>query len=531
MRAIAAAVARSARGRVDILEVGSWAGRSAVTWARALAEHNVKGLVVCVDHWKRYLDVDQNDEAVYREMTSAVEADRIYELFRHNIRVSGNADRVVWIRADSGDILPHLAPGTFQIAFIDASHRYEDVVRDIRHATVLVADGGILCGDDLELQIDDCAPETLREGSVGGIDYCRDPRTGLFYHPGVTRAVAEQLGRVSMREGFWAVRRSGDSWAAVDLPEDGVHIPEHVCEADYPEAILTPLVVGSYNVLRAGERYFAVSQTLGEVDVLREPLGCRDLPPHLLIGDSLEDVSLRARALTTSDHVELVEEFEGYNLLKLGARVCAVAQSLGPTAPLRERIGERELPGILLLDADFGVLKRRIREAARAHAERQLAIEEERAQLREAANASDEHVAALLGQQAQADAERQRLSDERETAVAVAYRSREAVARLQSELHDRGRALEQAREQLQRTAAELERTRAEFHRTRDELDRTGAGLRRDLDGANQTLAQLTLEREELYAFIDRIQAQLIDVKSRRRLAALWRRSPHAPARP
>ena len=41
--------------RFDILEVGSWAGGSAITWSEALArQHRRHGRVICVDPWKPY---------------------------------------------------------------------------------------------------------------------------------------------------------------------------------------------------------------------------------------------------------------------------------------------------------------------------------------------------------------------------------------------------------------------------------------------------------------------------------------------
>ena len=41
----------------------------------------------------------------------------------------------------------------FDIAFIDGDHAYTAVLRDLQAACELIRDGGILCGDDLELQI------------------------------------------------------------------------------------------------------------------------------------------------------------------------------------------------------------------------------------------------------------------------------------------------------------------------------------------------------------------------------------------
>jgi hypothetical protein len=87
----------------------------------------------------------------------------------------------------------------------------------------LLADGGLLCGDDLEHQTppDDCA------GLDPAIHYMQDPATGVRYHPGVTRAVAEALGPVSAYEGFFAMRKSGGGYVPVDLRGKTASIPRH----------------------------------------------------------------------------------------------------------------------------------------------------------------------------------------------------------------------------------------------------------------------------------------------------------------
>ena len=55
---------RQGAGPFHILEVGSWAGGSAITWAEALTRHHrADGRVVCVDPWKPYFDVKKRPDA------------------------------------------------------------------------------------------------------------------------------------------------------------------------------------------------------------------------------------------------------------------------------------------------------------------------------------------------------------------------------------------------------------------------------------------------------------------------------------
>ena len=92
------------------------------------------------------------------------------------------------------------------MVFVDGDHSYAAVLTDIRAATALIKDGGLLCGDDLERQIfeiDEVYARTQIES-----DYIRDPRSGQEYHPGVTLAVERLFGEVSQVAGCWAVRKA-----------------------------------------------------------------------------------------------------------------------------------------------------------------------------------------------------------------------------------------------------------------------------------------------------------------------------------
>jgi predicted O-methyltransferase YrrM len=214
-----------------ILEVGSWAGGSAITWAAAISKQNAgRGVVVCVDSWKPFFDPAEMGAApVYREMAAALATGRILDLFRHNVRAAGFEDTVVPVIGASQDVLPLLGQSSFDLVFIDADHRYSRAGRDLALAAPLVAENGILCGDDLELQLDEVDRGFTRAECQR--DFVPDPRTGQDYHPGVTLAVGELLGRVSGWEGFWAVRKLR-GWEPIELTPRQRRIPRHLVPVD-----------------------------------------------------------------------------------------------------------------------------------------------------------------------------------------------------------------------------------------------------------------------------------------------------------
>ncbi len=198
---------------INILEIGSWAGASATTFARSLKKHNGgEGLVICVDPWKPYHTEGQlagSNECI-EEMDRALRQDEIFELFWHNITALSNEDIVIPMRGRSETILPRLARDSFQIVFVDGDHSFRSVCSDIRNGMALVAPGGFLCGDDLEAQIGQVASSAAAANTHS--DLVRDPITGGWYHPGVTLAVGEIFGPVSATEGFWYVQKTQNGW-------------------------------------------------------------------------------------------------------------------------------------------------------------------------------------------------------------------------------------------------------------------------------------------------------------------------------
>jgi len=222
-----------------ILEVGSWLGFSALTWAEALARRPQGGSVLCVDPWAPYhTDEDARSLPFSLRMDTALRADIPYEVFLHNIRSVPSTVRIDHLRGRSRDVLVNLRDGYFDIVYVDGSHYYEDVCIDLREALRVTSEGGVVCGDDLERQI---GPDDALRGIEGisidqaladdGVDAKLLSRN-RWYHPGVTRAVAEVLGRVSAWDGYWAVERTESGLRDIALEKGHVFVPRHFGPAE-----------------------------------------------------------------------------------------------------------------------------------------------------------------------------------------------------------------------------------------------------------------------------------------------------------
>lgn len=162
-----------------ILEVGAFEGGGTTTLAR-------HGKVLTVDIW---------------------EDDRVKKVFMQRIRNKN----IRYIQEDSTKCLPKIQE-KFDFIFIDGSHRYAETVSDIENAKRLVVNGGVVMGDDLELTIREVDRDALWE--IRETDTAVDPKTGVWCHPGVTLAVADQFGDwvKKMPHTLWAVKKSGSKF-------------------------------------------------------------------------------------------------------------------------------------------------------------------------------------------------------------------------------------------------------------------------------------------------------------------------------
>jgi predicted O-methyltransferase YrrM len=217
---------------VSVLEIGSWVGTSALVWAEALDRFSPqKGTLLCVDSWDPYFPADDEarvENENYARMTRLAESGLAYQLFLHNARCGPASVPIRHFRGTSLDVLPYLAGDAFDIIYVDGNHAYEHARFDVTQAMRLVRDGGVICGDDLELQWHEVDQAQTRQFS--GSDAIFDMSHRATYHPGVTRAVGELIGRVSSYFGFWAVRKAGNGFRAVDLRTAQTFVPSHLAE-------------------------------------------------------------------------------------------------------------------------------------------------------------------------------------------------------------------------------------------------------------------------------------------------------------
>ena len=216
---------------IKILEIGSWAGGSAISWAEAIQKYNnSNGTVVCIDPWVPYFApsaIGVTNHPIYEDMHNHLKSGEIFKLFIHNISAAGYSDMICPFRGTSDKLLPLFNKESFDIVFIDGDHRYLPALRDVLNTVDLVKNGGVLCGDDLELQLHQI--DAINALKFSDKDYVLDPKTQTHFHPGVSLAVGKLIGQVSVYEGFWLVKKEINQWKFVELAVNSSNeVPYHL---------------------------------------------------------------------------------------------------------------------------------------------------------------------------------------------------------------------------------------------------------------------------------------------------------------
>lgn len=61
---------------VALLEIGSWAGGSVLTWADIFKKKSIKYKIFCIDHWANYID-NQGSLWTHKAMKKALKENKI----------------------------------------------------------------------------------------------------------------------------------------------------------------------------------------------------------------------------------------------------------------------------------------------------------------------------------------------------------------------------------------------------------------------------------------------------------------------
>lgn len=132
-----------AKDGARFVEVGCWAGRSAVFLASQIAQSGKKIRLHCVDHWQGSAEHQADPNLT-----------DIYDIFLANTRSLREAlgDDFVVMRSDSVKAAKRFKNASLDFVWLDAGHALEEVRADIRAWLPKVKPGGVIGGDDFPME-------------------------------------------------------------------------------------------------------------------------------------------------------------------------------------------------------------------------------------------------------------------------------------------------------------------------------------------------------------------------------------------
>jgi len=124
------------RGAIAV-EVGAYKGKSILYLAEALLQRGVSCDLFAVDHFK---GSEEHNISAGQLLSEYLE--NVYPM----------RDHITTLIMPSEQAAQHFADGSLDFVFIDASHDYQSVVKDIRAWKPKVRKGGMLAGHDIHHQ-------------------------------------------------------------------------------------------------------------------------------------------------------------------------------------------------------------------------------------------------------------------------------------------------------------------------------------------------------------------------------------------
>lgn len=122
----------SKNSKIKIAEIGVYKGRCTAMWNVMLTNSNIEYDYYAIDHFKGSVEHDNKID--------------YYGITEKNLEPIINKINI--ISSDSIEESKKYEDNFFDVVYIDASHDYESVKKDINHWFPKVKQGGFICGDD-----------------------------------------------------------------------------------------------------------------------------------------------------------------------------------------------------------------------------------------------------------------------------------------------------------------------------------------------------------------------------------------------
>ena len=133
-----------------VIDVGAWKGASTIHLADLLKRHGIQGTVIAIDTFLGSVEHWDRNSGFAGLIPHRFGMPQLYEQFLSNVVLRGAQDRIVPLSLTStaaAELLRRLGIHA-GLVHIDASHDYDDVLRDARLYWDILSPGGVMIGDD-----------------------------------------------------------------------------------------------------------------------------------------------------------------------------------------------------------------------------------------------------------------------------------------------------------------------------------------------------------------------------------------------
>ena len=220
---------------INYLEVGSWLGASLLSVSSVVSNYQANGKYTCVDLWKPYnprADIIGSEKSARMEELCRNES--AFPLFLYNATASIKTEDLNVVRQSSMQALRQFKSAErsiYDIAFVDGLHYYEFVLNDLLLSYDLLKSGGVLIFDDYECRFYDIQDWT----DIENRDYIPNPKNGIMFHPGVTKAVNKFCEIKGVQEnsiyqvcGLGILVKDSNERLKISKYKDNLFIPDHL---------------------------------------------------------------------------------------------------------------------------------------------------------------------------------------------------------------------------------------------------------------------------------------------------------------
>lgn len=167
-----------------VVELGSWLGRSACLMAREFIKTNRQAVICCVDTWLGSFEHQEKD-ILQDIMKPSFGYPSIYMAFMKQVVCRNVQQFIIPIPLPTS-----IAARKFEnirqqidLLYVDASHDWRDVQRDLEDWSYLIAHDGVIIGDDYDWEsVRDAVQSFVSTSHLWNLDILCDGRTYRLTH-------------------------------------------------------------------------------------------------------------------------------------------------------------------------------------------------------------------------------------------------------------------------------------------------------------------------------------------------------------